>query len=118
MGRFTESVVEDAALEWLEGMGYSVAHGPDIAHDGDSPERRSYDQVVLIQRLQSALTNINPTIPPEAIEDAVKKVTTTESPTLIQNNERFHQLLTDGVDVEYRRDDGSLKGDKVQAFRL
>ncbi len=114
--RFTESIVEDAALEWLEGMGYSVAHGPDIAHDGESPERASYDQVVLIERLQSALTNINPTIPPEAIEDAVKKITTTESPTLIQNNERFHRLLTDGVDVEYRRDDGSLKGDKVKLF--
>lgn len=114
MNRFTESIVEDAALEWFEGLGYSVAHGPDIARDGESPERASYDQVVLIERLQSALTNINPAIPTEAIEDAVKKITTTESPTLIQNNERLHRLLTDGVDVEYRRDDGSLKGDKVR----
>ena len=62
-GRFTESIVEDAALEWLEGMGYSVAHGPDIAHDGESPERASYDQVVLVERLRQALTNINQTIP-------------------------------------------------------
>ncbi|MCH8247598.1 MAG: type I restriction endonuclease subunit R [Bacteroidetes bacterium] len=112
----TESIVEDAALDWLGGMGYAVAHGPDIAHDGQSPERASYDQVVLVERLRSALTGINPTIPPEAIEEAVKKITTTESPTLIQNNEGFHKLLTDGVDVEYRRDDGSLKGDKVRLF--
>lgn len=45
--QFTEPVVEDAALEWLEGMGYTVAYGPDIAPDGESPERTSYDQVVL-----------------------------------------------------------------------
>ncbi len=116
MSRFTESIVEEAALEWLEGMGYSTAHGPDIAHDGESSERASYDQVVLTERLHNSLTNINPEIPDEAIEDAIKKITTTESPTLIQNNERFHRLLTDGVDVEYRREDGTLKGDKVQLF--
>ena len=54
MTRFTESVVEDAALEWLEGMGYSIAHGPDIAHAGESPERASYDQGVLVERRRPA----------------------------------------------------------------
>jgi uncharacterized MnhB-related membrane protein len=31
MNSFTESVVEDAALAWLESLGYAVLHGPDIA---------------------------------------------------------------------------------------
>ena len=28
---FTESVVEDAALEWFGELGYSILHGPEIA---------------------------------------------------------------------------------------
>ena len=113
---FAESVVEDAALEWLGAIGYAVAHGPDIAPDSSSPERRSYSDVVLVERLRLALTNINPTIPSDAIEDAIRKLLRAESPSLVENNERFHRLACDGVDVEYRRPDGSVKGDKVHLF--
>jgi type I site-specific restriction-modification system R (restriction) subunit len=62
--------------------------------------------------LQTALTTINPNIPADAIEDAIRKVTQTETPSLYENNHCFHKFLTDGVDVEYQADDHT-KYDKV-----
>ena len=56
----TESVVEKATLGWLEGLGWSVAHGPDITTDTLNAERTGYGQVVLEQRLRDALTRLNP----------------------------------------------------------
>jgi len=63
MTGFAESHVEEAALEWLSGLGYAIAHGPDISPDGSTPERVSYDQVLLVTRLQGALERINPHLP-------------------------------------------------------
>ena len=116
MRDMAESVVEEAALEWLSGMGLATANGPDLAHDGAAPERQSYADVVLVERLCMALANINPTIPPDAIEDAIRKLLRPESPTLVENNERFHRFACEGIDVEYRRPDGSVKGDKGMAL--
>jgi type I site-specific restriction-modification system R (restriction) subunit len=73
--RFTESVVEDAALAWLESIGWRVAHGPDIAPDTLGAERRDYGEVVLAQRLREALARLNPALPAEALEDAFRKLT-------------------------------------------
>jgi type I site-specific restriction-modification system R (restriction) subunit len=69
----TESAVEEAVLEWFEGLHYTIAHGPDIAVDAFKLERSSYADVVLVERLRTALTNINPVIPPDAIEEAISK---------------------------------------------
>src|SRR5947208_2018492 len=114
--RISESDVEDAALEWFSSLHYEIAHGLTLAPDGDAPERNSYGDVVLVERLRSALTAINPDIPPEAREQALRTVLRPESPSLIENNQRLHRLLTDGVDVEYRRPDGSVAGGKVWLF--
>lgn len=113
---YAESTAEEAALEWLGELGFAVAHGPDLAPDGASPERKTYADVVLIDRLRSALVTINPTIPPEAIDEAIQKLHRIESPSLIENNQRFHRFATEGVDVEFRRPDGSVKGEKVWLF--
>ena len=66
----TESVFEDAALGWLETLGWQVTHGPDIAPDASNNECSDYGQVVLEQRLQDALAELNPTLPAEALDDA------------------------------------------------
>ncbi len=79
--------------------------GPTIAPGELFEERSTYGDVVLVKRLREALARINRLIPAEAIEDAVRKVLRTESPSLVENNRRFHRFLTDGVSVEYRRDD-------------
>jgi len=115
--KITESGVEKTTLEWFKSLGWEIAFGPDISPDGPDCEREDYDQVVLIGRLQTALANINPNIPPVAIEEAIRKISRTESPSLIENNRRFHRMLTDGVDVSYMKD-GREVHDKVWVLDL
>ena len=49
----SESDVEKAAIDWLEGLGWRTAHGPDIGPDGPNAERSDFGQVVLERRLQA-----------------------------------------------------------------
>jgi len=104
MNKTSETQLEQTALDWLESLGWQTAFGPDLSPDGPACERRDYDQVVLIDRLQTALENINPNIPADAIEEAVRKIARADSPSLIENNRRFHRMLTDGIPVSYRRE--------------
>jgi type I restriction enzyme R subunit len=101
---FTESVVEDAALDWLRELGYTLRHGPDIAPGELAAERDDYTQVVLPRRLRDALARLNPTLPADALEDAYRQVTRPAHPALIANNRAFYCLLVEGVSVEYARD--------------
>jgi type I restriction enzyme R subunit len=112
---FTESTVEEAALELFAGLGYTVLHGPDIAPGELFAERTSYSDVVLAGRLKTALTRINPKVPSGAIEEAIRKLLRTESQNLDENNRRFHRFLTDGVPVEYRGKERVVHG-QVQLF--
>ncbi len=116
MGRasINESVVEEAALDWFEDLGYQTLHGPDIAPDELSAERLSYGDVVLVGRLRSALARLNPGVSAEVLEEALGKVMRTESPSLVENNRRSHAMLTEGADVEYRNEDGRIVYDKVR----
>ncbi len=111
----TESVIEQATLDWFKGLGYSILNGPEIAPGELFAERASYSDVLLENRVRSALANINPSIPQEAIEDAYRKLTRTihESPLLAANNHQFHKMLTDGIDVEYKNSEGRIIGDIV-----
>jgi type I restriction enzyme R subunit len=111
--KFTESVVEIACLDYFGQLGYAYLPAPEIASDGLFAEREAYGEVILKQRLRTALIRINPTIPAAAIEDAIRKVTRTDSPTLIVNNRAFHKMLTDGVDVQFRNAEGRDVTDKV-----
>ncbi|MDT7920361.1 MAG: type I restriction endonuclease subunit R [Meiothermus sp.] len=112
----TESVVEQAALDWLEAVGWQIVHGPDIAPDGAVPERTDYSQVVLEQRLRGALARLNPELPTEVLEDAFRKLTRPEGSDLIQRNRGQHRLLVDGVTVEYRDKDGEVRGAQVKVI--
>ena len=110
MNKTSETTLEKTALDWFETLGWDTSFGPDISPDGPACERQGYDQVVLIGRLQTVLENINPNIPPDAIGEAIRKITRTESPNLIENNRRFHRMLTDGVDVSYMKDGREVHG--------
>ena len=111
MGGFRESEIEDATLEWFSGLGYAVLHGPDISPDGPTPERVSYDQVLLTERFQEALVRLNPHLTAETLEEVLRKVQQTETPSLIEENRRLHRYLIEGVPVEVAREDGSIGGD-------
>jgi type I restriction enzyme R subunit len=114
MNSITEDTVEQAALGWLKELGYAYCHGTDIAPDGQSPERASNADVVLEARLREALQRLNPDACAEALEDAARKVLLVEGPNLIEANRRFHLMLANGVEVEYRRADGSTAGDRLR----
>ena len=108
-----EAAVEQAALEWFQDLGYGIVNGEYIAPDGPHPERVSYADVLLIDRLRDALTRINPHLKPDTIDEVIRKIEQTETPSLIEENHRLHLMMVDGVDVEVVREDGSLGGDKV-----
>ena len=113
---FTETEVEDAALEWLEDFGWQVAHGPDIAPDTACAERTDYSEVKLDNRLRDSLNRLNPNLPGEALEDAFRKLTQPEGSTLAARNRAFHRMLVDGVTVEYRTTGGGLRGAQVSVL--
>ena len=108
---FTESVVEQAALAWLESLDYTILSGPDIAPGELQAERDEYRQVVLERRLHEALQRLNPQMPIDVLEGAFRKLTRPDSPSLVANNHTVHQYLVEGVPVEYERSDTSLGGD-------
>src|SRR5437867_9611549 len=112
MSAFTESIVEDAALAWFKALGYAVLHGPAIAAGEPGPERSdpNYRDVVLERRLRQTLERLNPNLPAEALEDAFRKLTRADAPSLLERNRAVHRMLVDGVTVEYRRKDGSIAG--------
>jgi type I restriction enzyme R subunit len=109
-----ESTVELAALEWFGELGYAVEHGPHLAPGEPAAERDSFGEVVLLGRLRAAIARLNPIIPEEAREDALRKVLRIGTHSLTQTNRAFHRLLRDGVPVEYPRPDGSIAGDHVR----
>ncbi|MFC1560864.1 HsdR family type I site-specific deoxyribonuclease [Candidatus Latescibacterota bacterium] len=111
----TESEVEESCLDTLKELGYTILNGPDISEGGNNPERK-YHEVVLVERLREALLIINPHIPPEAINEAVKKILRTDSQNSVINNQYFHQMVMNGVPVEYKRNDGGVKNDFVWLF--
>ena len=116
MTSFTESVVEDAALSWLDDLGWTVLHGPEIAADAPGAERSdpNYREVVLEDRLRQALVRLNPDLPAEALDDAFRKLMRTDAPSLVERNRAIHRMLVDGATVEYRRADGSIAGAQAQ----
>tara|TARA_Y100000589_G_scaffold325729_1_gene364173 strand:- start:119 stop:3268 length:3150 start_codon:yes stop_codon:yes gene_type:complete len=100
-----EDQLEQLCLEWFADNGWEIAHGPDIACDGPTPERTDYRQVLLLADLEAAIRRINPHLPESAVEQAIAQVSTPGSLDLVANNRTFHRLLLDGVPVEYKRDD-------------
>src|SRR2546425_7728909 len=109
----TESVVEQAALDWLRELGYEILSGLVIAPGEPAAERSDYKQVFLFDRLQTKLEDLNPRIPLEGLEEALRKVRQVSHPTLIENNRAFHRLLVEGVEVEFRKREGQIVHDKV-----
>ena len=107
----SESDVETAALSWLSSLGWQTAHGPDMAPDTLGSERTDFTQVVLEERLRNALLNLNPDLPPSALETGLRQLINPDGPTLEARNRSFHHALTRGVTVPVRRPDGTTSGE-------
>jgi type I restriction enzyme R subunit len=104
-----EDVVEQAALDYFRQLGYKTIWGPGIAPDGDAPERADYSQVLLRGRLREALERLNPEYRPDVIDKALVILDRAESQNALAENERLHRLITNGIPVEHRVDDGSIR---------
>ena len=114
MAFLSEAQLESALLEQLGGLGFACASDELIGPDGRYPERDAYDEVVLKARLTTAVARLNPALPPEAQADAIRRLTQSELPNLLEENRRVHKLLIDGADVEYYAEDGVLTAGKVR----
>lgn len=117
MSGISEDAVEQAMLEWLAGLGWATAHGPDISPpDAKTPgtDRASYREAVLAGRLREAIARLNPHIPPGVRDDALRRVLNPNVPGLPVNaNRQVHRWLVDGVLVEFQKD-GETRGDRVR----
>lgn len=98
---FTEDLLEEAAIEIFQELGYSYVFAPDISPDGDSPERQDYREVILKDRVKDALFKINRELPEEALHEAYRQIITFNSSLLVENNRHFHNLMRDGIEVSY-----------------
>lgn len=107
---FTESVVEQAALAWLESLHYDIVSGPTIAPDEPGAERASFDEVVLSGRFRESLARRNPGVSAEALDEAFRRVVRVDAADAVSRNRAFHNMLVDGVTVEEKRKDGSIGG--------
>jgi len=103
---FTESIIEQATIDWLKDLGYAYAFGPEIAFDGERPERSDYQETLLPGCLQDAIARINDDLPAQAQEEALRKITHLGKPSLLLNNHAFHHMLVNGIEVEYKAKDG------------
>ncbi len=113
MAFLSEAAVEHALLEQLRELGYSIEQEENIGPDGHHPERESHDEVILKKRFEKTVALLNPHLPMEARQDAIRRVMQFELPALLEENRRIHKLMTEGVDVEYYADDGTLTAGKV-----
>lgn len=112
MTRITENTIEAFAIELLEQLGYQYLYGPEVAPDAAQPERDTFEQVLLMGRLEKAIKKINPLLPRDTHLEAIKEIQRISSPELLANNETFHRLLTEGIPVS-KRVDGDERGDRV-----
>ena len=112
----TESVIEQAALAWLESLGWRIVHGPEIAPDTTGAERADYGQVVLEQRLLDSLARLNPNLSVGSLNNTFRKLNRPEGPTLEARNRSFHRMAVDGVTVEYRTDEGAVRGAQARVI--
>ena len=112
MTQLHESDIEQMLIELLKAKGYQYLYGPDIAPDGETPLRASFEEVVLRDKLETAVRKLNPSLPYSVQDEAVKTVLRISSPDVLANNEEFHRLLTEGVPVSVHKD-GVERGARV-----
>ena len=115
MAILTESIIEDAALDWFRRLGYDVIGGPDMP-PGPHALRETHEDVLLPSAVRGALARINPGLPREALDDAFRKLTRPEGASLEARNRAFHRMIVNGVNVEYRAAQGEIRGAQVHVL--
>ncbi|NCB03284.1 MAG: type I restriction endonuclease subunit R, partial [Spirochaetia bacterium] len=112
MSHISENEIEDFTIQLLENLGYEYLYGPDIAPDSSTPQRTSFSEVILHDKVKSAIQRLNNSLPSSVHESAFKELLRINAPDLIANNETFHRMLTEGIKVTYQKD-GHERGDLI-----
>ena len=99
-----ENTIEHAFIEQLVAQGFSYYNGTDISPIGNNPQRESFSSVLLENHFKASLKKLNPNVPESARAEAYQKVINLGTQDIMENNERFHTLLTNGVTVEYTKE--------------
>src|ERR1043166_8773051 len=97
---FREEAIELAALAWFGSLGWRTLEGSYLAPDGAGAPRGDYRDVVLVSRLEDAISRLNPDLGADGFGQAIRAVLNVESQDLLEQNRRIMQLLRDGIDVE------------------
>lgn len=112
MKHLSENTIELSLIEQLVSQGYTYFYGPDIAPYSNNPQRENFASVLLESHFKESIQKLNPTLPESARTEAFQKVINLGTEDIMENNERFHTYLTNGVTVEYTKD-GNTKGINV-----
>jgi type I restriction enzyme R subunit len=114
VGSKEDDYAEKPTLQWLAELGWEVKHGPDLGPGGSGPERESWRDVVLVERLRSAVAGLNPKLPGDAVEYVMQQVLASASPNVIEDHADFHRLLIDRVPVTYQDAEGVERSARVK----
>ncbi len=117
MTTLNESHIEQTLIDILVAQGYQYFYGPDIAPYSANPQRENFDSVILENHLKESLKRLNPDIPESARHEAYQHIMNLGSSDFMANNEKFHNYLTDGITVEYFKDE-AIKGINVKLLDL
>lgn len=109
---FREDELEQASLEILQSLGYEYIHGRELSPSAEFPQRESYREVILSEKVKEALFRINRDLPNEALENAYRQIISFNSPSLEENNKYFHNLMVNGMDVSFK-EDGNIRTKKA-----
>jgi type I restriction enzyme R subunit len=101
-----DTYAEQPTLEWLGELGWEIVRGGDIAPGAVVAERERWEDVALVDRLRSAVKDLNPDLPVHVIPSVVDRVCETTSPTPVLDHQAFHELLIAGVPVAFADDSG------------
>ena len=108
----SEQFVEDMTALYFGDTGVAVKSNAEIFNAG---ERRDASQVMLKGTLAAALRRLNTNLPQDIIEEIVRILSRLPHPTLIQNNRWFHEMLSDGIEIEWRdAKTGSTRGGRAR----
>jgi type I restriction enzyme R subunit len=111
---FIESNVEEAALQWLEELDYEIDSGENLIDV--TKERKSFEEIILKDRLFEALSELNPSVSKSVLEDALKEILIPKQVSLLENNRAFHKMITDGISVSYHDKNNQLKYTQLKLF--
>ena len=107
------NLVEQPTIDWFKQLGYEYKFGPDISPGGVLVER-NFEDVILENRLKSALRRLNPNLSEKGIDEVVYKLKHIEHPNLEIANKEAWETLTQGVKIKIRDKNGETKGEIVK----